>query len=178
MAEATVPVWVALAGPGVLAAGYLIKVADDYFREGRTTKREQDAHTAERERIRRDRRDEFERDTLLKLQEALVELNRETVLVDGTLDSRDRWIAARGNVTTLRVRVLDDKLRQFVNKFEGVTQEMIEAPPLADDESKKRSDDLHEKRLDGFANVNERLGELLRALYYVSEPTQSKSVIR
>jgi hypothetical protein len=159
MAEATVPAWVALAGPVVLGAGYLIKVVDDYLRENRTAQREQAAREAERERTKRDRRGDFERDTLLKLQDALVELNAATVFLTLDQAGRDRWIAARGNATTLRVRVLDDKLRGFVGAFEDASQALIEV------HDPKDADQLHERRLAEFAKVNERLGELLRALY-------------
>jgi hypothetical protein len=152
--------WTYVVGPAGLVGGYVLKAIDDCFKEARATGREARRLSDERALRRKERRESFERDTLAKLHDTLVQLNASSVdLAKQAAGAGDRWVAARGKITGLRVQVFDQQLRDLVGAFENVTQDAAGNKDIAKNEA------LHKERQKAFADVNDRLGLLQRQLY-------------
>lgn len=166
-------IWIPIA---TLILGYVGSLVTESFRDKRLATRERLASEAEREEFRTRRRDDFQRETLIELQDALLEVARQA----GDLYHWDlkqhretgQWgrnpspsdmdeIARRAHAkaSALRVRVLDDELRKLVDEMTrtavmiALAKSPIDAGGL-----------LHEMS-DKLVEVNERLGALLRNLY-------------
>jgi hypothetical protein len=155
MADASPPLWVSIGLPIVtLVAGYALNMAGDFLKDERTTRRELTKQEAERAFASKDRRESFQRDTLSKLQDALIDLNIASINL-----GYEKWLVARGRVSALRAQVEDARLRELTFEFEAVAQDIIEA--RADER-----DGFNERRQEAFASATERLGTLLLSLYH------------
>lgn len=160
MADATVPVWVPVA---TAFGGYFAKLVGDWLTAERAAIREAAKDNRARDLAEGELRDSYQRETLSKLQDALVDLNLATLDFRSKVQGApQRWVASRGRVTVLRVQVFDKQLRDLTSAFEDVSQQSIEAPDEKDEE-------VTESRQKAFANVNERLGAVLRQLYHEPE---------
>jgi uncharacterized coiled-coil protein SlyX len=147
----------------------------EWFRDGRTYRREREARDSERRVVQLEQRKAFQRATLLSLQEELSKFNLgatimhlERVLSSQKLGewkeashsskSADEVIAADTQVTILVVRVNDETVRGLVEKYRGQKYNVGLAPTKDDAE---RSEG--ESRL-SFYLANKRIGEVLREL--------------
>jgi hypothetical protein len=166
-------VWLPLVTFGLGFAGSL---AIEERRDRRLATREADARTAERAVTREERRDEFQRDTLLMLQDVIGDLARVTTRVHLN-DCRQRsegaqWRNARVGaelneesrltniaLSKLRERVIDDELRGLVSTFHNATTVVLISP------SEQEAVCAFNTMSDGAEQAQKRLGELLRALY-------------
>lgn len=154
----------ALAG---VVVGYVLKIAESWLSDARTTRRSRD-----------ERRDEFQRATLLELQEAMADLVRAAGEIQhfDTMQLRttgqrtqlpegmsDRDFQARRRLSLLRERVLDDELRQLVEDLAAATLEIEKVTWM------RGSETASEQRMLVAAAVldraNARLGVVLRDLY-------------
>ncbi len=159
---------------GMLLLGYITKSVSDWLEFRRTRQREREA----REEARRDqvseRRNNFQRQTLLELQEALMQLIRSTAAIDrydlmvnqkssprdkiisGELDEQFRSINAR--VMVLTVRVADKTVRQLADEVRH------SGHSLSLEKNEEQADKLSATILHSFELVNGRIGELLREI--------------
>ncbi|MGD1027123.1 hypothetical protein [Candidatus Binatus soli] len=156
-----------------LLLGYIAKSVTDGIDSRRASKREQIV----REESRRDhlfeRRTDFQRQTLLDLQEATMQLMRATAainhedvmafrktgkwgmqLVGDELSEAHRLANAR--VTILRVRVRDQTVRDFVGDVQANGSSLVIC------RSEQESTRLMGTLFGAFDNLNGRIGELLR----------------
>ncbi len=158
-----------------LILGYCLKVVFDWVQHKRTVEREREAREAERRRQLAGRRTEFQRQTLLDLQETLMELARATGAVyhQDTMVylSTGQWrkqllgeplnekhnLAVR-RTTMLSVRVLDDSVRTLVEKCK------TQAIQIVISTSKEQSDAAFAEMVSSFEQGNQRKGELLRKI--------------
>lgn len=127
--DATFPVWLVFVGPFL---GYGVAVGTEYLRGRQTLLREREARQDARRAAREDARDAFERETLLQLQDAVLALMRNTSRVQLETEKEYRRTKKWGrsllpeeiggepslqftwDVQRLRVRLLDDDLRELV----------------------------------------------------------------
>jgi hypothetical protein len=168
----TTNVWLPLT---TLALGY----AGSLFTESRRDRRLRIRETAQRDderRAARDaRRDEFQRETLLRVQEPLAKVARGagfahhrdvmaeregydwgTALVDDEFAENVRL--AQVDLDALKVRLADDELREAIDLFKGAaTRVMIARSRAASEQA------LHEMG-DLYGATKERIGLLLRNL--------------
>jgi hypothetical protein len=159
-----------------LVLGYAGSLATEAVRDKRQESREERAHTRSRLEVQVDRRADFQRDTLLRLQDALARLAR----AGGAIHSHDviasreagRWKATllpddlshdvfRATVDTnlMVVRVEDSVLRDLVLQTRNPATLISLA--TSEEESVARMDAMAA----AFEKANERLGLLLRELY-------------
>jgi hypothetical protein len=152
----------------------------------RQLEREREHRTSEREAATLARRDAFQRETLLELQEVLAKLGRhanEAWLSDLGYFKRGRmpgFISDELNrgiddcnrdMTRLKVRVLDDHIREMVQRFHDQSTRLLFRPRLvyrdteeagaAIDDGEERSSELSGT----FTEVNELIGTALRRLF-------------
>jgi hypothetical protein len=158
-----------------ILAGFLASSAIEFLRDRRTLKREREAREATRRETRADRRANFQRQTLLELQDSLLELGRtngqihhldtraykqtgdwRTQLVPEDLDEKNRSANARTAVLTSRVH--DASVRKMVQEFkENANFETMGRDP-------ESASDAHNLGIRLFVKINERIGELLRKI--------------
>ena len=161
----------------MLLLGSAITVFIGAIENRRTLKRDREA----REDARRDKlleyRNEFQRDSLVQLQEAMFELGRATTLIHmhnkrsyaktgewhqqmypEEINERER--AAHGRTAMLVVRVRDDKVRELVQEFKDIA---IQATMSS--ESKEEADRRMRQLQKKHVEMNQRIGELLRTLH-------------
>jgi len=152
--------------------GQLFAIVLEWLRGIAAARRERTARDQVRKEAVEDRRAEFQRQTLVELQETLLQFMRATAqmrfaderslketgkwgqtLFDEELSEHERQLRVRINVLTQRA--LDDNLRDLVGAYSVVLK--------ARD---KRGADLADvAATEVFQQANDRLGELLRALY-------------
>jgi hypothetical protein len=162
-----------------LAVGYGVKAAEDWRKDRREDRLAQVTREQQLEDERRHRENDFQRETLLELQEALHELivlaNR--AASERQADSRERGVEYRqsnstpetndaerehfGRVNLLRARVKDDEARELVKlvvssvgSIDGV---------LAQSPQEHRA--VLARGSEPFDSFNERVGWLLRERY-------------
>ncbi|MGD0167634.1 MAG: hypothetical protein ABSC51_10190 [Gaiellaceae bacterium] len=160
-----------------LRLGWAGATSSEFLRDRRQEKRERQAREAERALRREERRDEFQREALLGLQEALAKLGRaatEAHLHDlrehrqtGTpwpdlrlgkeLDEELRLATLQ--VRMLEERVLDDELRNLVQQFLDLYTEAL----LARSEAEAKA--AYNALIASNERAQARLGTLLRQLY-------------
>jgi hypothetical protein len=157
-------------------AGFAGSLLTEALRDKRLATREREAREAERELIRTQRRDDFQRETLLPLQEALQDLGRATMVLHiedsqkyretgdwGRSQLSPEWNEtnpqAQGGVQVLKVRVLDDDLRRLIQEMTEASTNVLLVKSEAEAELHMREMTLQN------VDVQERLGELLRNLY-------------
>jgi hypothetical protein len=140
------------------------------------TARERKAQQMRREQERMDRREGFERDTLLALQDAIAkmrevilrEYERKTALMAergswpepsaSVLLSSD-WLEADDRLILLRARVLDQELQQLVDLFGEATSRAMTA------ESQAAADDSIVQAGVHLAEISGRISTLLPRLF-------------
>lgn len=179
--DATVPAWVAILGPLV---GYAIAVGTELLRGRQARIREREARRDTRQAAREDARDSFERETLLQLQDAVAALMRNTARVqhEEEMEYRrsGRWgrsalpeeiegeisIQFPRDVQRLRVRLLDDRLRELVNEWSSFAAAAT-IPAMreeTDAEARLRSTAAWKRCSDLYIEMAEAIGERLRVL--------------
>jgi hypothetical protein len=157
----------ALVALPALVLGYVLKILEGWLQEARSSRRERTA-----------RRDEFQRVTLLDLQEAMADLARaageiqhfdsmqlrtsgqRTQLPEGM---SDREFKARRRLAILRERVLDAELRRLVDEFAAATLEVEKVAWMRGSEAE--SDERTLAAIHVLERANARLGMVLRDLY-------------
>jgi len=167
-------VWLPLLTLGLGWAGSL---ATEGLRDRRLADRETRAREAESTTKQAERRDDFQRETLLGLQEAIVALGQATASIHREDRRRHReegvpwsqleagekatqsWWDASFAVGKLKVRVLDHDLRGLMNRFHDASTVVLLAGSEA--EASVASEGMTQTG----ADAQQRLGELLRALY-------------
>jgi hypothetical protein len=158
-----------------LLLGYATKSLTDWLEHRRNTRREREA----REAVRRDqlfeRRTSFQRQTLLDLQEASMQLARSVgaihhqdkmayrstgkwskQLLGDELSEGNRLAQARTGLLGARVR--DDTIRELIDKLKTYSAEVINSPTPEDSERAESSMTVV------FDELNQRIGEVLRKL--------------
>ncbi|HSW94972.1 MAG TPA: hypothetical protein VLI88_02310 [Patescibacteria group bacterium] len=160
-----------------LILGYVGSLLTESRRDARLAQREEKARTDARALASADRRDEFQRKTLLELQEALMVVARITAEMHsedrrgfkatgqwtGGLHSEgldQRGQAANGVLSTIAVRVLDDRLRATVDEFHKAA---THAAVIA--RTREEAVEAMSVMTNSMVRANERIGELLRSLY-------------
>lgn len=167
-------VWLPLV---TLVVGYAGSLVTESFRDKRAARREAQARQADRQQKRADRQADFQRETLLALQESLgryvrgaAQVHHETATASRAAgrwtrvlpaeDVNDALFRAGIDMNTYVVRTLDDQLRETVYALrERVGRLLITAA------SEAEADQLMDEATDLFTQANERIGELLRTVY-------------
>jgi hypothetical protein len=166
--------WLPLA---TLVIGFGGASINEWLRDRRQEKREASAREAERALRREERRDEFQRQALLELQEAGVDLGRSVAKAHRhdlreQRESGKEWAALRlgreldeeNRLASLRARmleerILDDELRDLVQQYIELSNEVLVAPSEAVAVAEFGA------LLSSNASMQARLGILLRQLY-------------
>lgn len=148
-------------------AGYLLKIAEGWLGDARAARKD-----------RAERRREFERTTLLELQEAMANLARaageihhfdsmqlrntgQRTQVPREMDERE--FQARRRLAMLRERVLDDELRRLVGEFADATVAVEKVALMRGPEAESDA-----RMMDAIAvqdRAYARLGVVLRGLF-------------
>jgi hypothetical protein len=158
-----------------LLVGFLASSAIEWFRDRRTLKREREARESMRREKRADRRGDFQRETLLALQDSLLELGRSNgeiyhldliayhrtgefvrQRISEELNERNRLANGRTSVLTSRVR--DVAVREMIQTFSDYAN--VETMSRDLDEAREAAN----LGIRLFVKINERIGELLRKL--------------
>lgn len=164
-----------------VALGAALTFVGEWLRDLRFGRREREARAAEaaarsevvtEERARR--RDEFQRATLLDLQDAAMRLARTVGAMYGVelrgYRQTGKWGATVGDelseenrvgnqqTTLLTVRVLDDEVRALMREYKNATSTCALAG------SKEEADAALALAIQTFDRMNERIGVLLRQL--------------
>ena len=151
--------------------GYIGSFVTEWLRDKRQSARERESRTYERDRAKEERRDNFQRDTLITLSDLIskfIHVESEIyfhygrngigkLAIDSDLSKRYQDLAAK--ISTYRVRILDEELRDLVEKMQSNGLKVVFA---------KNAEELAEFNtvtLSAFANANNKLGFLLRELY-------------
>jgi hypothetical protein len=158
-----------------LLLGYAAKSLDEWLGYRRNARREREA----REAVRRDqvfeRRTSFQRQTLLDLQEAAMQLARSVGAINHqdklAYNSTGEWSKqqlpddlsegnrlAQARTGMLGARVRDDSIRELLAKLKTHSQETISSPSREDSERALKSMALAHDEL------NQHIGEVLRKL--------------
>lgn len=155
--------------------GYAVAALSEWWRDQRAYKREREAQGERRQEQSHMRRNEFQRATLLELQDELVKLIRaigeghhqdvmahraggawQKQLYGNDLDSRIH--AGMTKTSTLGVRVRDKDVRRLLSELR---QQCSEAVHCKNEEISERAISLAQAVYD---KLNDRIGELLRIL--------------
>ena len=167
-----------------LLLGYAVKVATDWVQHRRTLERERDARQAQRRDLLSERRSDFQRQTLLDLQEAVMDVARTTgamhhedqmayhntrnwgrQLYAPDLDERNS--AAMRRTSMLAVRVRDESVRDLVQRFKSHSANATTR------RSREESESEMAEMATVFENLNYRIGEILRRIDEEPEGHQS-----
>ena len=155
-----------------LILGIFLTSAFEYFREGRTSKREQKVRKVKREESIVSNRIEFQRETLLKLQEAINEMGRQTSklhifdldhlrkggkwqdpILPPDVDEAQR--AAVSLVSLLYVRLHDKNIKMLVDEFRTDANNTLKSV------DKLNAEQAFQKMHKTFVLLNEKIGEQL-----------------
>jgi hypothetical protein len=158
-----------------LLLGFATKAISDWIDYKRGLMREREARHAAREEKRYERRVEFQRQTLLDLQESIAKLSRATgaahrqdyvayrkngewqkQLLTDTIDEEHR--SAQSRVLLLAERVLDDTIRHLADEFRQDGTAVVMARDYPDAEA------AMQRMMDISLKLNQRIGEMLRKL--------------
>lgn len=158
-----------------LVLGYVLKVISDSFQDRRTLRREREAREAARRAQIYERHVIFQRQTLLDLQDALNDLGRATgamhIQDEKAYRATGEWhkqpyteevnencrLAFR-RVSTFRVRVHDDSVRELAQKFKNYSSEVIT------NVDRDMSVAALSCAFKVAEELNERIGEILRKI--------------
>jgi hypothetical protein len=158
-----------------LLLGYFIKVLSDWLQHRHTLEREREARAETRRDQLSERRVEFQRQTLVDLQEAVMDVARTTgaahhqdemayrksgrwqrQLLGADLD--EKLFLAMRRSSMLSVRVRDDALRDLIDKFRTQASQTIVGI------SRDHSNSAFMKMTELFEQVQGRIGGILRTL--------------
>ena len=166
-------VWLLLAA----GIGYVASALQQWLADRRLDEREQRTRVALRVEQQSDRREAFQRETLLALQDALRRLSRATGAIQHLdvmhhrttrepyarqqLDEEwnQKYQLAIVDVQMFTVRVMDDDLRHRINDLLDHVSAVISAP--SESEAKASLD----AGVTLSMELNKRIGELLRSVY-------------
>lgn len=171
-------VWLPLV---TLVGGYVGSLVTEALRERRIERRERIAREAEA-RVRRESREaDFQRETLLRTQDALFRLNKATwdllyeilaiaaarasersdgLTIEGTArELNEEWRATQAELTILQVRIADGRLREAVATLRSHCSRAVSTAMRAEAFEELRHAD------EAFEAANDRLGLLLREFY-------------
>lgn len=156
-------------------AGLVTSPILQWLQDRRTSRREHEAREAARREQRFERRTNFQRQTLLDLQEAAMkviqttgEMHFQDMMANRTggewrkqlygedLDNRDR--EANAQTTKLTVRVRDEMVRKLVKEVKDASSATLFA------RSQPEAEQAIQNMATVFEKLNERIGELLRKL--------------
>ena len=179
--DGSVPSWVAIAGT---LGGFVAALVADALRDGRALRREREGRAEARRIAREDARDNFERDTLLELQDASHRLIRNSGRANAYEESRfrqsGRW--PRGplpeeiggdisadvirDVQRLRVRLLDGALRDLASELISACVHVTLSPTQieADAEKSAAAHASLRRASDLYVALTEGIGERVRAI--------------
>lgn len=158
-----------------LLLGYATKAVSDWLQHRRTSERERQAREATRQEQLAERRSTFQRQTLLDLQEAMMQLVRATgamhhqdVMAFRTTGTWQKQLfgeelaensrLANARTSMLAVRVRDDSVRDLV---QAVKNHATAAGMCASQDEGQRA---MAGMGDAFEKLNQRIGEVLRKL--------------
>src|SRR6266568_8813471 len=165
-----------------LILGFAISSISDSVKNRREGERERDARRETRREQLSDQRRNFQRETLLVLQEAIQDLARATGAAhhqdEMAFGTTGRWQrqplgeelnqqvhVANRRVLLLTVRVRDESLRDVVNRFRQLTNETETIVRDADDaELRNRSSAALRSTMPLLEQIHGRIGEILRTL--------------
>jgi len=158
-----------------LALGFVTASIGEWIRDKRTAKREKLSREEKRRSDIYERKVNFQRETLLNLQEALLNLVRATgesyhqdsmifkqtgvwqkQLLGAELDERYRL--AQANISILTVRVKDEAVRTMVNQLRSLSVSTVSSS------SEEAAAQAIKKGSEVMDTLNERIGVLLREL--------------
>jgi hypothetical protein len=155
-----------------LLIGYVIKSLTDWIQDRRSIQREREAREVTRREELSERRNTFQRETLLALQDAFMQLNRATgaihhqVTMSGEAGGRqqlpdglsENYHAAQTRTSMLVSRVRDNRVRDLV---EQIRQLSVESTMSA---TKRERDRALTAMMQLHDPLNQRIGEILRTL--------------
>ncbi|HEX7913910.1 MAG TPA: hypothetical protein VF534_38340 [Paraburkholderia sp.] len=158
-----------------LIVGGALKSIGDFVTHRRTTAREREARREQRRDASRIRQIDFQRDTLLELQDFCQQLARHTgrINFEDSMAFRetDQWgkspVSAEANegsracqagISKLRGRVRNDAIRQQVQEFSSVCAAVATA------RAKDKSDSALSRMSTVQDELNEQIGSVLRTL--------------
>lgn len=165
--------------------GFGTKFVSDWFQDKRTLQRERETRDALRRDQLAERRANFQRQTLLELQEAVQDLVRATgaahVQDERMFRETGRWqrqplgeeinqqiFLANRSVLLLTVRVRDQALRDAVSRFRSISNQTESLDNLrsnaSDSELRSASFAALQNATTLIEQIHERIGELLRML--------------
>jgi hypothetical protein len=165
-----------------LILGFAISSVSDWLKNRRESERERDARREARHDQLSDQRRNFQRETLLALQEAVQDLARATgaahhqdemafrttghwqrqLLGEGL---NDQTHLANRRVMLLIVRVRDESLRDVVTNFRQLTSQTQAIGRDVDDaELRNRSNVALQRAMPLLEQIHGRIGEILRTL--------------
>jgi hypothetical protein len=158
-----------------LILGYLTKSVSDWLLHRRTLERDRETRDAARRDQLFERGTTFQRQTLLDLQETLMQLGRTTgamyhhdmmeyrkmqqwhrSLFPSELSENNRLSVARTSMLAVRVR--DASVREMVDTFKN------EANAVIDSGSPDSAEAGMRRMMETFEKTNQRIGELLRQI--------------
>jgi len=158
-----------------LLLGYGAKYLSDWFQDKRTLERERETRRAIRQDVIAERRTQFQRQTLLDLQPAVMDMARQTgkmhhhdlmgYRTTGIFhlqtypdDVNENFRAATALTSMLSVRVNDHEVRALTAAFKSAASDVGVAKNPAD------SDSSMDTMSQLFIELQERIGIVLRAL--------------
>jgi hypothetical protein len=158
-----------------LIAGALLKGIFDALTDRRVSRRERDARQEQRQDALRLRRVEFQRATLLELQEAVFQLARFTGRAQHqdvvayrssgtwrkhllTEEVNQGFLRSQISIGRLRVRVRDEHVRQLAERFTSVCADIVFTATEAESENVLRLMVL------ASSELHEQIGAILRKL--------------
>jgi hypothetical protein len=139
--------------------GVIVGAAVSLLGEQFTTRREREARQALREQERRDRRDAFQRDAILALQEAIAQFWQS--VMTARIEAAGRPLALLGSaeaqalhwrINMLRARIFDDELRGVVKEVLGHIHGAGKASDVAPFEHHARMADRLTRQMDDRVN--------------------------
>lgn len=158
-----------------LVLGLVLKSVFDALTDRRTARREREARQEQRQDAFRLRRIEFQRASLLELQEAIQQLarftgqsNHEYVMAyrtSGTWrkqplteEADQGFLRAQTSVGLLRVRIRDQEVRQLAEQFSKVCVDVVVST------SETAADHALRQITNAITELHERIGAILRNL--------------
>jgi hypothetical protein len=172
-------------GAFLVLLGFGTKFVSDWFQDKRTLQHERETRDALRRDQLAERRANFQRQTLLELQEAVQDLIRATgaahVQDERAFKETGRWqreklgeeinqqiFLANRSVLLLTVRVRDKALRDAINRFRSLSNQTESFTNLrsdaSDSELRNASTAAMQNATTLIEQIHERIGELLRTL--------------
>jgi hypothetical protein len=165
-----------------VSIGFAFGILTEWFRDARAYRREREARSDARAETKAEQRRDFQRQSLIALQDAICELiadlrlhvgEKSAVVLEGkdwneAVASKEvaiKSMISRDRVVTLRARVSDDLTRRLTQAVLVACASTVRA------KSKEGVFEGLEKMKEGLEGVSERIGIMLRTLDdFVSAP--------